>query len=495
MHPYSCLCNCHWWPNITLSKTTWNVNIPCIETFVKELVYIFHLISPWPLMSVLRVSRLVCWLTCWLGVWHKRTECYFTSLLLWQDLFTLYFPFCSQILLTSRARSGSETLESSCNIQELILACPWLEEDETGSILRCTRCQPEVKGAQVSAMFKVTSVEEKRLPKKHEARIEERKRIAKNNKRFQNLKKSLKRHLKDCHPQPQDKVAQSKSQEAGLAVARVAYTCLKEALPYSKFPKLLLTLNLCKVNIGNTNHSREFITNFLISVYKALRERLVKYMTTHSEKTGFLLPFSLVDDLATYQRKCRQFIMIIVPLSDSDELLGTVPLTALPIKSGGRTGQGLARTIKATIDDFGLLYTQLVSCTWDGAYIHESVGQHLSRLLDLPPEDVHVFYDPMHRGKLYMRINISVHTLSARASVCHLSTPGPSKMTYVYNGIRVKWSRIKWYTRSICTLLYINFDGCISSWTVRNRSFCTNIIIYAIILYENQIERIMAPFQ
>ena len=30
---------------------------------------------------------------------------------------------------------------------------------------------------------------------------------------------------------------------------------------------------------------------------------------------------------------------------------------------------------------------------------------------------------------------------------------GPSKMTYVYNGI--KNFRIKWYTRSICTLLYI----------------------------------------
>ena len=55
----------------------------------------------------------------------------------------------------------------------------------------------------------------------------------------------------------------------------------------------------------------------------------------------------------------------------------------------------------------------------------------------------------------------------------------------------------KWYTQSICTLLYINFDGLyISSWTVRNRSLCTNIIICAIIMYEDQIARIsfvMAP--
>ena len=72
--------------------------------------------------------------------------------------------------------------------------------------------------------------------------------------------------------------------------------------------------------------------------------------------------------------------------------------------------------------------------------------------------------------------------------------PGPSKMTYVYNGIRVKWSRIKWYTR--CTLLYINFDGLYIIMNSPNRSLCTKFIIYAIILYGYQILRrsfFMAP--
>ena len=262
------------------------------------------------------------------------------------------------------------------------------------------RCKPEVKGALVSGLFKVTSVEEKKIPKKYEAGKKERKEIAANNKRFQNMKKSLKRHLQDCQLQPEDEAVQAKTKEAGMAVARVAYTCLKEALPYSKFPKLLLTFNLCKVNIGNINHSREFITNYLTSVYQALRERFISYLTNYNQKTGFLLPFSLVDDLATYQRKCRQFIMIIVPTHDTDQLLATVPLSALRIESGGRTGKGLAKTIKKVLDDFGLMYTQLVSVTWDGAYIHENVGKHLTELLDVPPEDVHVFYDPMHRGNL-----------------------------------------------------------------------------------------------
>ena len=78
------------------------------------------------------------------------------------------------------------------------------------------------------------------------------------------------------------------------------------------------------------------------------------------------------------------------------------------------------------------------------------------------------------------------------------SSTGPSKMTYVYNGIRVKWSRIKWYTRSICTLLYINFDGLYIIMNSPYRSLCTKFIIYAIILYDYQIVRrsfFMAPFK
>ena len=62
--------------------------------------------------------------------------------------------------------------------------------------------------------------------------------------------------------------------------------------------------------------------------------------------------------------------------------------------------------------------------------------------------------------------------------VLMVEVTGPLKLIYVYNGIREKWSRIKWYTRSICTLLYINFDGLyIIMNIVRNRSLCTNIQI------------------
>ena len=75
-------------------------------------------------------------------------------------------------------------------------------------------------------------------------------------------------------------------------------------------------------------------------------------------------------------------------------------------------------------------------------------------------------------------------------------------MTYVYNGIknfRINdiLDQYAHYCISILTVCLSILTVCISLWTVRNRSLCTNIIIYAIILYEDQISRIssiMAPF-
>ena len=53
---------------------------------------------------------------------------------------------------------------------------------------------------------------------------------------------------------------------------------------------------------------------------------------------------------------------------------------------------------------------------------------------------------PHKRPRLQVSLrNLCVFFNSRRREAMFL---GPSKMTYVYNGIRVKWSRIKWYTRS-----------------------------------------------
>ena len=75
-----------------------------------------------------------------------------------------------------------------------------------------------------------------------------------------------------------------RSKKVGLTVGRVAYTTIKEALPYSKFD--ILTMSLCDTDIGNINHSRFFVTNFLdkFIVKDALSEELVNTWQRHSYK-------------------------------------------------------------------------------------------------------------------------------------------------------------------------------------------------------------------
>ena len=190
---------------------------------------------------------------------------------------------------------------------------------------------------------------------------------------FQNLKKSIKRHQKETciNDEIADQETLIKSKQAGLAVARTAYLVIKERQPFSKFPMMLLNLKLCNVNIGNINHSRFFLSSFLPCIKKALVERFIKYLKGPSSKTGFKLPISLVDDLATSAKKTRQFVHLIMPMTDSEVLLAAVPVAARAIATGGRTGEGLAATLKQVLDETEVSYSQVVSCTWDGAYIHE----------------------------------------------------------------------------------------------------------------------------
>ena len=290
------------------------------------------------------------------------------------------------------------SLGSCSTVPQILGACPALQQNGEEE-LRCTKCKRTgPKGFVYAGVFAIRSTEEIKIPPKNSVPRHERKKIVKNNKAFQNLKKSIKRHQEACESDNRDEALNSRSKKVGLTVGRVAYTIIKEALPYSKFDKLLLTMSLRDTEIGNINHSRFFVTNFLDNIKDALSEKLVNYLSTPLIQTNFKVPVSIVDDLATYQRKTRQFICAIIPMMDSESLLAAVPLTAKLIASGGRTGEGLAESIHRTLDNFSIEYNQLVSCTWDGAYIHENVGARLIRRLGIPSDDIHIFYDPMHKG-------------------------------------------------------------------------------------------------
>lgn len=203
--------------------------------------------------------------------------------------------------------------------------------------------------------------------------------------------------------QPEEEVdpkLKSAQQKAGMTVSRSAYFIIKEGLPYSKLPNLLLLNNLNLAKLGNINHSRDFMNRFTLSAKEALREKVLHYLSTPLDKTGENVPCSISDDLATYQKETRQFVTVLVPVPNSEILIRAIPLSSAPVSSDGRSGQKIAETIYETIEDYRISPNQVVSTCFDGAYIHETVGPKLVTLLGVEPSKVQNCYDAMHKGNI-----------------------------------------------------------------------------------------------
>ena len=76
-------------------------------------------------------------------------------------------------------------------------------------------------------------------------------------------------------------------------------------------------------------------------------------------------------------------------------MLKAIPLAALAVSSTGRRGQETAAKIVKVLDSFKVPAKSVMSVVFDGAYIHEGVGQRLKTELG---DQLHVAYDAMHKG-------------------------------------------------------------------------------------------------
>ena len=121
------------------------------------------------------------------------------------------------------------------------------------------------------------------------------------------------------------------------------------------------------------------------------------------EKTGLKPPVSIITDIATYQRRSRLFTSILTIVPDSEDLIQVIPMASHEIPSDGRSGRRLADQIVEQIG--GIHPDQISSFCYDGAFVHERVGEHVGRLLNLDPGKVNYAYDAMHRGG---RVDVNV---------------------------------------------------------------------------------------
>ena len=243
------------------------------------------------------------------------------------------------------------------------------------------------------------SQEFKEVPKRGEIQDEARNTMIKENQKFNNLKFSLIRHITRCEGEAMpDEPDDPKTRSAGLKIARIAYSMYKTGQPYKNFETNLLLADLNGSKLGNLNHSRFFVTNFLESTKESLSDMVINYIIKEQSKTGHKIPLTISADLATYMRNTRQFVSLILPIFNSETLLQAIPLAADIVGSDGRKGTEIAEQILSILETFNISPPQISSIVFDGAYIKEHVHEKLCEFLGIDQEYCQCVWDKMHKG-------------------------------------------------------------------------------------------------
>ena len=311
-------------------------------------------------------------------------------------------------------RPSAETDELSARINACRSVVDILDKfpnfEFTGNRLICTPCSiVETKGDESQGNFEVTALQFEQIPPKPNDLTEEQlDDLRKRNKKFANLKGHVKRHFFDnrCCLNKNDlnaeKIEKRKSNEkaAGMNLGRIIYNIVTTARSYNDYEKDVVLAKLNGIKVGDINHSRKFVPDFLKSLSQACKDLIVNYLKSDLEKTGHRPPISLVADLATFQRVTRQMVSVITVCPDSDHVIQSIPISSSSVPSSGRGGRPQAEQLEIALAGFSIKTEQLVSTAFDGAYFHEKVPEHLEEILEIEKGKVFHCWDPMHKGGL-----------------------------------------------------------------------------------------------
>lgn len=183
--------------------------------------------------------------------------------------------------------------------------------------------------------------------------------------------------------------------QAAINCASAAYLTYKLESSYRDYETIIAEFYNSGGVVGLKNHSKEFARNFLPHVYLTLSKEICNFIISND------LPFGIIADKMTANRRSRHIIGLRVPILDinSKYLFQSIYLEHNPATD--LTGNGLAMHILQTLEKFGLdlsyIRNHLVGLAVDGQYIIQDVGKHLENKL---MKSILVSWDPMHRIEL-----------------------------------------------------------------------------------------------
>ena len=220
-----------------------------------------------------------------------------------------------------------------------------------------------------------------------------------------NSESHLKHVLHQQEAVEEEKRKQNKNLEVGRKLGSLAYFIFFNKLPFSFYEKIVPWMALVKIDIGQINHSEQFIRRLLEPCFTELKKRLQRHLNQVLPCTDQLRPLNITADKGTIKHDCNQVTMIRTPALKNGHLFESFFLAHPEVNS--HKGNHVSELIlKVCSDQLNLSFEDLrhriSGACFDGQYIHLNVRSHFSEMLHLPVEffEDSVIWDAAHRLEL-----------------------------------------------------------------------------------------------
>ena len=152
------------------------------------------------------------------------------------------------------------------------------------------------------------------------------------------LKNRLKIHLdSNCHKaalakldeeENMNKKMENRNTVVGMNLARTTFYLLSNGLPSSHYPTLLSLHNRNGCDVGELNHSHNFVEKMAVAFADVIQGRVKTHLNSRLVQTGCLPPCKLVEDGATYKHNTHHLIGPVTLFPGDSPLLQAVFLGA-----------------------------------------------------------------------------------------------------------------------------------------------------------------------
>ena len=209
---------------------------------------------------------------------------------------------------------------------------------------------------------------------------------------FSNFKKKVVTHLNSAvHTNAviaelkyNEKVCKLKA-EIHSSMRHLAYFTIHSNLPFEQFPTLLATVNKCGLNLGDINHTRNFVTSFLELVNEEIFQKTYQWFSDQQELTVTL-------DIGTVYG-ITLLAILVIGKEGTVKLINIAPITS---KKGADVASVCYETLKMNgkIQD-SELKEKVVGLTGDGAFAKLN-KPFKNKITELLGKNVPIRWDILH---------------------------------------------------------------------------------------------------